>query len=44
MNLIRAEDQWEIISTKHNRALQENTRQIIEEYYFPGKEIKVCHK
>ena len=45
MDVIREDDQWEIITAEHNRAhraLQENFRQIIEEYYFPGtkKDLK----
>lgn len=39
MDVIREDDQWNIITTEHNRAhrsLQENFGQIIGEYYFPG--------
>lgn len=39
MDVIREDDQWDIVTTEHNRAhrsLQENFRQIINEYYFPG--------
>ena len=44
MDVIREDDQWEIITAEHNRAhraLKENFRQIIEEYYFPGIKEKL---
>lgn len=39
MDVIREDDQWDIVTTEHNRAhrsVQENFEQIISEYYFPG--------
>lgn len=39
MDVTREDDQWNIITTEHNRAhrsVQENFLQIIEDYYFPG--------
>lgn len=39
MDVIREDDQLEIVTNEHNRAhrsLQENFQQIIDEYYFPG--------
>lgn len=39
MDVIREDDQLDIITKEHNRAhrsLQENFEQILEEYYFPG--------
>lgn len=44
MDVIRQDDQWEIVTNEHNRAhrsLQENFRQIISEYYFPGIKEKL---
>lgn len=44
MDVIREDDQWEIVANEHNRAHRssnENFQQIINEYYFPGIKKKL---